>query len=256
MTPLVRAGYLAHSRTRVFRRRVEESAALIARHPDSAVSISWGKDSTVLLHLAATIRPHVAAVHARYRPEERLPDTDRVRDAVLASNPHLRYAEAACPGEWDMYERWGFFVEAMTPEQRAAVRWWKQQFLACLRTLREASGSAGVWLGLRAEESQARQRYARYRGPISEASDGSRIGCPLLTWTGRDIWAYLVAHELPWLRSYDVAADRTRARSDFVFATGGAEAIRRHGAWQEWRAAYPEQFRHWVETFPEMARWV
>jgi 3'-phosphoadenosine 5'-phosphosulfate sulfotransferase (PAPS reductase)/FAD synthetase len=259
MIPLQRAGYLAHARSLAFRRRLDEARRLIAAHANYAVSVSWGKDSTVLLHVAAHVRPDIAAVNARYLPEERPPDTDAVRDAVMAQLPHVRYAEVPCVGEWEMYERTGFFVEARTAAHRAAVRWCMASFLSALRTAGERLGADGALLGLRAQESRARAMHAARRGAAYTRQDGQAIALPLLRWRSEDIWAYLCLHDLPWLRMYDVAADRGRARSEIVFATAGtgaADAIRRHGAWLDWRLAYPEQFRAWLRRFPEIQRFL
>lgn len=251
MTSAERLGYLAHAATPAFQRRVDEARTLIAAHPGCAVSVSWGKDSVVLLHLAAHTLPRVAAINARYRPEERLPDTDAVRDAVLARLPNVAYREAPCVGEWEMYERAGFFVDPETPEQREAVRWWKEAFLEALAEARRALGATGVMLGLRADESRARGMNYAVRGS-SYLRQGERVVTPLARWRGPDVWAYHVLHDLPWLHAYDAAPDRERARSAFTFATGGAGAIRRHGAWLEWRAAYPTHFEGWLERFPAM----
>lgn len=259
MTPIERAAYLAHALTPAYRRKLAAAGRLIASASGCCVSVSWGKDSVVLLHLAAAVRPQIGAINARYpHPAERLSDMDRVRDLVL-SRPDLaglRYREAEIPGEWEMYERaGGGFSEAVTPQQRAAVNWWREAFRRGMAAARDDLGGSGVLLGLRAEESHARRMNAATRGDDYRHADGSRVLLPLTPWTGRDIWAYLVQNDLPWLRIYDLAAaGRERARSGFVFATGGAGSIRRHGAWEDWKTAYPQEFRAWITRFPELDR--
>lgn len=257
MTPIERAGYLAYARSAGFARRVAAAGAVIAAHPDYAVACSWGKDSTALLHLAWSARPGVAAINARYSDAERLPDTDAVRDAALARLPGLRYAEASLPGEWEMYERaGGFFMDATNAAERAAVAWWRARFVAGMGAAAGALGASGTFLGLRADESRARRlNLATHGDSYTRRGDGQAVALPLARWSARDVWAYLVLHGLPWLRMYDAAQDRERARSAFCFATGGAGAIWRHGAWEEWRAAYPDHFAAWPRRFPEMARY-
>ena len=128
MTPIERAGYLAHAHTAAYRRREREALVLISEATDCAASVSWGKDSAVLLHLCARVNRGWSVLNARYpTPAERLPDMDRVRDAALALPllAQVQYREVPCPGEWDMYERAGDgFADAETPRQRAAVSWW------------------------------------------------------------------------------------------------------------------------------------
>ena len=257
MTPIERAAYLMHVETAAYRRQLSEATELIERHHDHVVSTSWGKDSMVLLHLAASVIHEVQAINARYpNPAERFADMDRVRDAML-SRPdmaHIRYTEVPTPGEWCMYERaGGGFSEAVTKQQREAARWWKSNFSANMNAAMERVGGAGVMLGLRAEESHARRLNLATHGTYYERKDGMHVVLPLSRWTGRDVWAYMVAHDLPRLRIYDeCSCTRERARSGFVFATGGAGAIRRHGVWDDWRRVYRAEFAAWVRRFPEL----
>lgn len=256
--PIEHVGYLAHAASRAFRAREEATKTLIREHSRYAVSVSWGKDSTAMLALASESLDEVLCVNARYpNPNERFADMDRVRDEVLAKLPNVRYLEATPPGEWEMYERAGeFFVEPMTPKQREAARWWRTSFEAAMREAQEKIGAAGVFMGLGARESFARRLNYLVRGDSYERGDGLRVALPLSSWSARDVWAVLVSRELPWLRVYDVAFEgRERARSGFVFATGGKDPdiARRFGAWESHKLAYPDEFQAWCDKFPEMA---
>lgn len=257
MSPLERAALVAHYASCTTVRRIDEASELLRRHGGYAVSTSWGKDSVVLLHLAAAINPTIHIINARYpNPAERFADMDRVRDLVLARDEMQQavYREVSTPGEWEMYKRaGGGFAEAETAEQREATRWWKQCFTEAMAGALHDIGCDGVFLGLRAEESHARRMNLLVRGDDYARKDGQRIALPLGRWTGKDVWAYLAAHDLPWLRIYDAAhCGRERARSGFVFATGGAGAIRRHGTWEDWRRVYPCEFSAWMRQFPEL----
>lgn len=257
MKPIDRARYLADYARPRMERLIGAAAQLIAAHPDYAVSTSWGKDSVVLLHLAAQVLPGLRVLNARYpNPAERFADMDRVRDRVLAREDMqgATYREVATPGEWEMYERaGGGFAQAETPAQREAARWWKDKFTAHMGAAQAELGCNGAFLGLRAEESHARRMNILVRGDDYARADDTAICLPLARWSGADVWAYLVAHGLPWLRIYDEGScARERARSGFVFATGGAGAIRRHGVWEDWRRVYPDEFRAWLHSFPEL----
>ena len=244
MKALEQAGYLAHYQSTGMRRRIAEALSLVDDHPEHTVCVSWGKDSTVLYHLA---REH-HAVHGRYREEERFPDLDSVRDSFEPKN----YAECSVPGAWDMFERAGsFFFEPETPGQRETFRWYHN---AWSQAMLEATGEK-VILGIRREESSNRSRLVAMRGQ-SYQSKTQHVVLPLANWSGHDIWSYLAAHNLPYARIYDVALDRVRERSDFTFGAGAAShAIWRHGAWESWKQAYPEQFYNWVAAFPEIGRY-
>jgi len=238
---------------------IEQTHILIAGHLDYAVSTSWGKDSVVLLHLAASINPKINIINARYpNLAERFSDMDRVRDLVLARPDMAKanYIEVRTPGEWEMYERaGGGFSQAETKEQRDAVKWWKQEFEKNMSMTLRDLGCSGVFLGLRSDESYARRMNAITHGVDYTRKDGTSICLPMSSWKGAEIWSYLVTNDLPWLRIYDDAyCGRESARSGFVFATGGAGAIRRHGVWEDWKRVYSDEYNAWMKRFPELDR--
>lgn len=71
---------------------------------------------------------------------------------------------------------------------------------------------------------------------------------PLAHWTSCDVMAYMLHHDLPLLRAYTDSDDPERARSEMAFGVIGAsaaDALRRHGVWDEWRRIYPELWRDW-----------
>lgn len=250
--------YRRHARSPIFRTRVNEVQRLIAAHPDFAVSVSWGKDSSTLLTLAASINPIIKSINIRYpNPSERFADIDRVRDAIL-SRPEMarvQYAEVSCPGEWEMYERAGHgFIEAQTREQRAVVSWWKRQLDVAAAEALRIVGAKGTFLGLRKEESFARRMNIKERGLVYCKNSGANIAIPLGHWSGRDVWAWIATQRLPYLRIYDTAGvGRERARSGFVFATGCPEAIERNRVWDDWIATYPHEISAWLRQFPGLA---
>lgn len=258
MTAMERMGYLAHTRTTGYRKRVQASLALIASHPDYAVSVSWGKDSIVLLHLAYQVGIR-RAVHARKHDMGRYPDTDKIRDEVLEALPGMQYVEVSCPASWDVYEQVGrFFVSPSTPDEMAAVNSYKGTFQAAMANGHDQVSAAGAFVGMRADESRARWWLTRTKGNDYATADGRKMVLPLAHWSGTDVWGYTVDHDLPWLRIYDFSAhgSRSRERSEPAFALVGdlAEPLRRQGAWQSWQAAYPDWWAAWVARWPEICK--
>ena len=257
ITPLQRAAYLVKASKKQFRDRLDETIKLINKHHDYAVSTSWGKDSIVMLHIAAQVIPDLLVINARYpNPAERFADMDRVRDLMLSRQDmqHVKYIEVNTPGEWEMYEiAGGGFSQAETREQRKAAKWWKDNFLLNMGAAIKENNRNGVFLGLRGEESHARRMNMFVHGDDYQRKDGANICLPIVRWSGDEIWTYIVNHDLPRLKIYDHAhCGRERARSGFVFATGGAGAIRRHGVWEDWKAVYPQEFYAWMNRFPEL----
>lgn len=259
MDRLERAAYLAHSMSAGYRNKVAASVDMIAANPGYAVSTSWGKDSVVLLSLAASVRPEITVIHGRYsHPAEQLSDIDRVRDEVLSREDmaRVRYIEVTCPGEWEMFERAGCaFLDAETSCQKNALKWWREGFLQSMKDAMTSAGSTGVFIGMRQDESRARRMNIALRGAAYVKADGVAVALPLARWSGNDVWARLISSDLPWLRMYDVADQRDRARSSFAWGAAGSSAIVRHGAWTTWRDAYPDEYQMWIDRFPELKRW-
>jgi phosphoadenosine phosphosulfate reductase len=259
MTPIERAGYLAHAARPAFQRRVAAALELIAAHRGYCVSTSWGKDSVVLAHLCVTACRTMPIVNLRYpNPAERIADEDRVRDETLALEEFSKaiYLEETTPGEWEMFERAGSgFSEAQTAEQRQALAWWAKEYDAAAKRVEKRARAAGTLIGICKEESVGRRLNLRTRGLSYEKKDGRRIAAPLGDWRADDIWAYLVSRGLPWLRLYDLATrGRKVTRSGIAFAAGAGGVTRAQGVWEDWRRVYPVEFGAWMRRFPELDR--
>ena len=119
----------------------------------------------------------------------------------------------------------------------------------------------GSFVGLRGEESRARAMYRRTWGPIHKsAKDGTWQVCPLLDWTGMDVFAYTIANEIPlhpfyqrvWER-FHASEDPSRIRVDMAIMP---EAIAAKGAMATIAWAYPAFWRRLVLARPELKRYV
>ncbi len=260
MTALERIAYLTHSKRPSFEKKVAETIEFIKTYPNYCVSVSWGKDSVVLLHLVAQTLTAIktCAINARYpNPAERLVDMDKVRNELLTRGDMqgISYQEVDTPGEWEMYERVGYaFPDASSPEEKAAAKWWKENFTRNMATAANQLGCIGHFLGLCADESRGRRMNVRTHGQAYIRKDGIAIALPLSFWNPKDVWAYHVKYDLPCLRIYDTSPrGREKARSGFVFATTGTDDyIHSQGVWREWLDTYPNEFNQWLNRFPEL----
>lgn len=260
MTPLERVAYLAHSKNPFFERKVTETIRFINDYPNYCVSVSWGKDSVVLLHLVTQVltAEKTRAINARYpNPAERLADMDKVRDELLnrSDMQGISYQEVNTPGEWEMYDRVGYaFPDANNKEEKAAAKWWKENFTKNMAEAAKQLDCTGHFLGLCADESRGRRMNVRVHGQSYIRKDGIAIALPLSFWNPKDIWAYHAKHNLPYLKIYDTSPrGREKARSGFVFATTGTDDyIHSQGVWREWLDTYPTEFNQWLNHFPEL----
>lgn len=251
MKDIDRAAYLAHASTRAFCRRVEEACRVIEEAGAKGrvvVSTSWGKDSVVLANLALRLLGRVQLLHIA--SSYRLPGYERVqeyfeaRTDVHVIQPRMTLAETI---EW--------LREVGLPHERT-----KAQQAAVVKKIKKdvgiewckAKGYTVQMLGMRADENQrTRGLLFRRRGLIYEAR-GITMAAPLGWWTARDVWAYIVANDLPWHPMYDMethGVTRETIRNAGWLSTDGAE--RGRITWL--RHHYPEQYRMLVTEFPQAA---
>lgn len=172
-----REAFLSHARTRDYWRRVREAEDVIRGVLDSSqrpyVAFSGGKDSTVMAHLVLDQRPGVLVWHAWsiWRPPEVEAEIDSIAQALGVQ----RYRVVRGLG--------GRLHGQHVP-----------------RLLEE--GHDRVFVGLRSEESGKRRRRIARRLYITDIPES----WPLASWTWMDVWAYIVAHDLPYLSAYDQMA--------------------------------------------------
>ena len=186
MTPAERAGFLAHTTTDAFACAVTGAGVIIAEAlrdlPPAFVACSWGKDSTVMLHLIQQQAPLVPVVHVGDRHEDWLSNYSAVRDAYRNRRPIADYHHLEV-------EIGGASVTAAVNATGIPARY------------------PARFLGLRMQENGGRVYALRRYGAIHQYTSGEQAGqwrvCPLIHWTWRDVWAYTVIHELPYLTAYD-----------------------------------------------------
>lgn len=254
MRAVERAGYLAHSQTPAYQRRVDRARETIAeglrvcRRP--FVGFSAGKDSGVLLDLVLE-QWSDAEAQTLTGGETRIlyRNLDEVLDWWRARHPRLRLAEVHIDR---------VFTEAWKDAT------WQEQYDTFVdeweRMLWTTAAWDGVFLGLRADESNKRRlslrhrdarglaihRYAANRQGV--AANGYRI-CPLDHWSTADVAAYTVLHGLPLLEPYQVGGfeERTHLRT-------GRTSLRM-GQLVELRQRDPAGYNRLIARFPELKQW-
>lgn len=145
---------------------------------DCCVSVSWGKDSVVVAHIAATLNPRIRVEWVRSKHFE-TPECEEVRDAFLELHPGVDYREHLVTLTNPKRGEPGYEQHHTNPHAK------HQDVLK--DTIR------GRWIsGLRAEESAMRRMSMRHRG-LSTA----RTCRPLAWWDATDIFAHLHLAGLP-----------------------------------------------------------
>lgn len=191
----IRCGHL-----RALSSKARQAISRFLQKSDAYVSVSWGKDSVVVAHLARQVDPTLPLVHATFGARTN-PDCERVADEFLGGWPMPYYA-IDCP-----------WVDS----------WY--------RPIQEAHGDRRI-MGIRSEESGTRKLSSRVHGLST-----SNVCRPILHWTLSDVMSYLYVHDLPIHPAYAMTMDgrlrREGLRVDAIGDEPGAERGR-----SDWERRY------------------
>lgn len=177
------------------------------------LGVSWGKDSVVVVHLAAKAQLAIPFVYVRVRDVAN-PDCDRVRDAFLRSFP-VDYHEIETGGG-------GLATGRLEAGFSVAGERFGDRYIS----------------GVRGQESKARaRRMGRY------GASTWRTCAPIGYWRTDAVFAYLYLHQLPVHPAYAMTAGGLWTRDQIRVATVGGERGRGHGRAEWERRYYPELSR-------------
>jgi 3'-phosphoadenosine 5'-phosphosulfate sulfotransferase (PAPS reductase)/FAD synthetase len=183
-----------------FKRKVEQAKRVIKEALDLApayVAISWGKDSTVLLHLCQQVRPDILAFHYASM-ESSLGIAGNYPEVIKAylDRHSPNYQELVAHPDW-----------ANTPETV------QDRISAAIDPKYQLA-----FVGVRQEESKARRIAIAKYGIIHQYQTGKHQGkwraFPLANFSWLDIWAYIVNCDLPYLSYYDQSKDKAVSRTN------------------------------------------
>lgn len=140
------------------------------------IGVSWGKDSTVVAHLAIEAHSPLPLVWVRVRQWEN-PDCEAVRDAFLHQYPDTRYEEIV--------------VDSAAPRRWEASQGTKRTSKGGFDTAAARYGARHI-SGVRAQESTTRRLTVQRNGESSATT-----ARPIATWSATDVFTYLHTHDLP-----------------------------------------------------------
>ena len=217
-------GVASTTRHRRLVESTEERMVRWSRDRSGVVSVSWGKDSVVLAHMASQLLDW-PLMYRRIWPLDS-PHTTSVRDEFLAHYP-VRY-----------HEVFSVVAPPRGPvEHRTAVR-------ASRRRAIKLFGPCRI-MGVRAAESPDRELFRA-------ATDGEtkHTLSPMIDWTAVDVWAYLAHHDLPIHPAYGFSLSGAIARDQLRVSALGGERGRGHGRHEHEAVYYPE-----LDEVRETGRW-
>lgn len=248
MPDTIRRRFEIWSRTGAFRRRVERAEERVAKWLSMTsrpyIAFSGGKDSSCILHLVRAQRPDTPAVYID--ADACFPEVSRLLDETPncirypASEPFL-VTLARCGINNDKLGDITMQTTVYEPVERLVA---ENRFDGCC-------------YGLRAEESKHRRKHAQVRGAIFKYKSRCRgvIACqPIYDWTYNDVWAYIVANDIPYAGTYDRMWEMPERSQRVSYWAGETNRSRGRYAWL--RQYYPDLFEKLASIIPEVKQYV
>jgi phosphoadenosine phosphosulfate reductase len=218
-------------------------------------SMSFGKDSTVMVHLLIKCCGlDIPVFYVDCGKWDEWPDTPRVKQEFLEI-VSCDFTELSGPSIMSAYLQSGFYIqdEEGFAEGRKAQRDYGKSLESILDTEAKRRGLNGAFIGIRKEESNNRRRLFVMRGELYFAKTRQMWAChPLMNWSSKDIWAYIVKYDLPYNELYDLdPRGRELARNGAMFGSRSA----RYGRMAFMRQMYPDLWNEFLTHLPEAGRW-
>lgn len=222
-----------------FRKKVDQAIDVINRSLEitnnASVSVSWGKDSVALLHLVQSVKPDIKTIHIGDKHANKMNSYDDVISTYTQKHP-TNYHEIRIDTGGDF---------------SVLYDWLKKIDLS--------------FIGLRLGEKGGRVFSIKKYGAIHQYKSGKLAGqwrsLPLWNWDWKDVWAYTVVNNLPYLASYDhiLSGSKEHSRTSSVYTKyhldnpNGSHGGMGMGRISKLRVIAPEYFEILKDVSPELA---
>ncbi len=189
-----------HARTAAHGRRVDRARRVIDEAPASAdpwcAMWSGGKDSTVMVHL---LRGRGVLCISEKDDLDYPGEREYVERIAMSLELDLRIVEPPVSAA-EVYRREAATLGPSDDIHGRAAALSKECFYSVVEAA--ALPFAGIFLGLRSQESRYRAVNRATRGTLYRRASGQWTATPLADWSGIDVYAYAVAHDLPLFDVY------------------------------------------------------
>jgi 3'-phosphoadenosine 5'-phosphosulfate sulfotransferase (PAPS reductase)/FAD synthetase len=252
--------YKMYAKLKCHQHQIDQSMRLIDKALDKIsspyISMSFGKDSTVMAHIILSIYPHIPMLYVDCGEFDEWPDTSRVKTEFMMLFPDSTLVELKSISIWHVYQSVGFYIqdEEVSRETRNAQRAYSVSLGKTLDEEARKRGLNGSFIGMRADESNNRDRLFKMRGDLYFAKTRSMWASnPIAHLSSKDVWAYIAKNNLPYNSLYDMAPEgREMARNGAMFGTRSA----RYGRLALLKKAYPDLFNRFAAEFPDVRGYV
>jgi len=237
----------------VYKKRLFKSSEIIkkALSMDKSwyVSCSGGKDSVALAHLVSRLSPNIE-IFSQKDDCDFPGEKEYLEDLASKFNWNLRIVEP----DFSLFARIREFSDNICEDIHSRGKQLSDEaFYSLIRKQEERYD--GVFLGLRAEESNAREKNFLKRGYIYKRKNGKMVCIPLAAWKGDDVFTYLVSNDIPIFDIYlktSLHSDPTKIRKAWFLP--GACARQGQVVWLQ--HYYPDIYFELKEVCPEVSNYV
>lgn len=224
--------YELYAKLHIYKKRVEQAREIIARGLEQLknpyMACSFGKDSSVLLHLLIQVMPEIEVRFIRW-DESNLIDTYAETIAKWEKTYHINLKIL------DLHRQ---SLDEPVPDR------WKK--------LTNLSECDGYFIGLRADESRGRKMTLKIHGTIHRMKNGLVRISPLAWWKTDDVAAYIYQFALPTLQTYQYDGFEARTTSRIPRADYGIRESMLSGL----RRRDPSRFNALCNLMPEVSEYV
>jgi phosphoadenosine phosphosulfate reductase len=224
-----KAIFLGWAKLPRFKHKITQSLAFIQEAinmtQSQSVSVSWGKDSIVLLHLCQQVKPDIKAFCFA---DKYLDLQSNYRDVINAYPSLPNYEELYFEGIGE-------------------AKW------------KDLMSTELVFIGCRNQESKYRKISVSKYGINYQYKTGKYRSFPLAYWDTKDIWAYIFSNDLPYLKNYESNYNsRTSVIHDFNLhqGRGHRSKLLNYGIVSQLKKDNPEYFSLYQQLFPEISNYV
>lgn len=224
---------ILHAKTSSYRRKLRSARGIVHQAVSlgepSYVALSGGKDSTVVYNLARECWPEIPAVWSD--DEWWLPETLEYIHRLQAAGLDVRQIRTNAR-HTDWFTIQGDFDGIPDYAHRQGWR-------LC-------------YLGLRQEESSARQVHLRRFGALFFAQVDQTWHCnPIHDWSWRDVWGYIVSEGLDYNRAYDRLEEIGVEPEYQRIGPLAVERALSYGQLMILKRGWPELYNQFVAKYPE-----
>lgn len=210
------------------------------------IALSSGKDSQVMAELVWEQSPKIPAVY--FDADCAFPETyDLLDQYQMQGRQIIRWK---CEPLLDTFKRFGGpSVDGIGNETM------KTTVYRPIKDVLKNYNFDAVFVGLRADESHARNTLISFRGKsFFNKRDGVNEFLPVARWQYLDIWAYLISNNIEYNKVYDKMWGLPQRERRVSYWAG--ETNQQFGRWVFLKKYYPDLYNKFMGMFPEVREYI